>query len=171
MHLAPANVPYARFSYWNAYKKHALLRLRAKVRLCPDQAMPTRKCRWQTFILLLLRGPISWTSPCLNMRLRQPIGLTRSWYTLDNTTITACRTQVGDQAMPEEVNRLIIDAIADVLWKPSSDANENEPGSANTVGAAPRPGQKHQRQHDVCDARKRIADGCYFWIHLSNKIV
>ncbi len=72
------------------------------------------------------------------MRLRQPIGLTRSWYTLDNTTITACRTQVGtkhripvvhlearlhsgDQSMPEEVNRLITDAIADVLAMPVSE--------------------------------------------------
>lgn len=64
--------------------------------------------------------------------------------------------------MPEEVNRLITDAIADVLWKPSSDANENEPGPANTVEEATRPGQEHQRQHDVCDSGKRISDGCYF---------
>jgi len=30
-----------------------------------------------------------------------------------------------DRAMPEEINRLITDAIADVLWTPSADADEN----------------------------------------------
>ncbi len=27
--------------------------------------------------------------------------------------------------MPEEINRLVTDAIADVLWTPSTDADEN----------------------------------------------
>ena len=31
----------------------------------------------------------------------------------------------GDRSMPEEINRLITDAIADVLWTPSADADEN----------------------------------------------
>jgi len=31
----------------------------------------------------------------------------------------------GDRSMPEEINRLVTDAIADVLWTPSSDASEN----------------------------------------------
>jgi len=31
----------------------------------------------------------------------------------------------GDRKMPEEINRLVTDAISDVLWTPSSDANEN----------------------------------------------
>ena len=31
----------------------------------------------------------------------------------------------GDRRMPEEINRLVTDAIADVLWTPSVDANEN----------------------------------------------
>jgi UDP-N-acetylglucosamine 2-epimerase (non-hydrolysing) len=31
----------------------------------------------------------------------------------------------GDRFMPEEINRLVTDAIADVLWTPSIDANEN----------------------------------------------
>ena len=31
----------------------------------------------------------------------------------------------GDRRMPEEINRLVTDAIADVLWTPSPDANEN----------------------------------------------
>lgn len=31
----------------------------------------------------------------------------------------------GDRRMPEEINRLVTDAIADVLWTPSPDADEN----------------------------------------------
>lgn len=31
----------------------------------------------------------------------------------------------GDRRMPEEINRLVTDAIADVLWTPSADANDN----------------------------------------------
>ena len=31
----------------------------------------------------------------------------------------------GDRTMPEEINRLVTDAIADVLWTPSPDADEN----------------------------------------------
>jgi UDP-N-acetylglucosamine 2-epimerase (non-hydrolysing) len=31
----------------------------------------------------------------------------------------------GDRSMPEEINRLVTDAIADVLWTPSRDADEN----------------------------------------------
>lgn len=31
----------------------------------------------------------------------------------------------GDRAMPEEINRLIVDAIADLLWTPSQDADAN----------------------------------------------
>jgi UDP-N-acetylglucosamine 2-epimerase (non-hydrolysing) len=31
----------------------------------------------------------------------------------------------GDRRMPEEINRLITDSIADVLWTPSADADEN----------------------------------------------
>jgi len=31
----------------------------------------------------------------------------------------------GDRTMPEEINRIVTDALADVLWTPSSDANEN----------------------------------------------
>jgi UDP-N-acetylglucosamine 2-epimerase (non-hydrolysing) len=31
----------------------------------------------------------------------------------------------GDRAMPEEINRLVTDAIADLLWTPSADADAN----------------------------------------------
>ena len=39
----------------------------------------------------------------------------------------------GDRSMPEEINRLATDAISDVLWTPSPDANENL--SAEGIGA------------------------------------
>ena len=45
-----------------------------------------------------------------------------------------------DRKMPEEINRLVTDAIADVLWTPSADANENlesegvSPGKIDLVG-------------------------------------
>ena len=31
----------------------------------------------------------------------------------------------GDRSMPEEINRIVTDAIADLLWTPSADADEN----------------------------------------------
>ena len=31
----------------------------------------------------------------------------------------------GDREMPEEINRLVTDAVADILWTPSPDADEN----------------------------------------------
>ena len=31
----------------------------------------------------------------------------------------------GDRSMPEEINRLVTDAIADLLWTPSADADQN----------------------------------------------
>ena len=45
-----------------------------------------------------------------------------------------------DRRMPEEINRLVTDAIADVLWTPSADADANlikegiEPGKIDRVG-------------------------------------
>src|SRR5207302_10260099 len=46
----------------------------------------------------------------------------------------------GDRTMPEEINRIVTDAIADVLWTPSADADENllregvPPGKIDLVG-------------------------------------
>jgi len=45
-----------------------------------------------------------------------------------------------DRTMPEEINRLITDAIADILWTPSPDGDENliregvSPGKIQRVG-------------------------------------
>ena len=39
----------------------------------------------------------------------------------------------GDRKMPEEINRLVTDAIADVLWTPSADADENLIAEGETV--------------------------------------
>ena len=42
----------------------------------------------------------------------------------------------GDRSMPEEINRLVTDSIADVLWTPSADADQNlaaEGVSANKI--------------------------------------
>jgi len=30
-----------------------------------------------------------------------------------------------DRTMPEEINRIVTDSIADILWTPSQDGNEN----------------------------------------------
>lgn len=46
----------------------------------------------------------------------------------------------GDRRMPEEINRLVTDAIADLLWTPSPDADENlaregaAPGKVERIG-------------------------------------
>lgn len=46
----------------------------------------------------------------------------------------------GDRRMPEEINRLVTDAISDLLWTPSQDANDNlmregiDPGKIELVG-------------------------------------
>lgn len=46
----------------------------------------------------------------------------------------------GDRTMPEEINRLVTDSIADLLWTPSADADENllreghDRGSIERVG-------------------------------------
>ena len=42
-----------------------------------------------------------------------------------------------DRAMPEEINRLVTDAIADVLWTPSPDGDENLPPRACRPNGSP----------------------------------
>ncbi len=46
----------------------------------------------------------------------------------------------GDLTMPEEINRLVTDAIADVLWTPSPDADENLRREGRSNGAVERVG-------------------------------
>ena len=45
-----------------------------------------------------------------------------------------------DRSMPEEINRLVTDAIADVLWTPSPDADENVLGEGVAKGRVTRVG-------------------------------
>lgn len=46
----------------------------------------------------------------------------------------------GDRSMPEEINRIVTDALSDLLWTPSPDGDENllkegkEPGQIDRVG-------------------------------------
>ncbi|HEX2762970.1 MAG TPA: UDP-N-acetylglucosamine 2-epimerase (non-hydrolyzing) [Allosphingosinicella sp.] len=46
----------------------------------------------------------------------------------------------GDRSMPEEINRLVTDAIADLLWTPSPDADENLLGEGVPRGRISRVG-------------------------------
>ena len=46
----------------------------------------------------------------------------------------------GDLTMPEEINRLVTDAIADLLWTPSADADENLRREGRPAGAVERVG-------------------------------
>src|SRR5436190_1744595 len=68
------------------------------------------------------------------MRCAKPIGAGRCWSIPASITIRKCRTcfcvssaglRSGDRTMPEEINRLVTDAIADLLWTPSEDADAN----------------------------------------------
>jgi len=58
----------------------------------------------------------------------------------------------GDRTMPEEINRLVVDALADLLWTPSPDADEN----LRREGVAP---EKIVRVGNIMiDAYEMVAD-------------
>ena len=52
----------------------------------------------------------------------------------------------GDRTMPEEQNRILIDAVADVLWTPSPDADVNLARERHRRGPDRTGGQHHDRQ-------------------------
>ncbi len=67
----------------------------------------------------------------------------------------------GDRRMPEEINRLATDAIADVLWTPSPDADDNLRAEGVREDMIERIGnimidsyelQRERIDHDVADA-------------------
>jgi UDP-N-acetylglucosamine 2-epimerase (non-hydrolysing) len=69
-----------------------------------------------------------------------------------------------DRTMPEEVNRLVTDAIADVLWTPSPDADENLKAEGVPITKIDQVGnimidsyQMLREQIDASDARQRLA--------------
>lgn len=69
----------------------------------------------------------------------------------------------GDRRMPEEINRLVTDAIADVLWTPSPDADENLRREGVPEGKIDRVGnimidsfEMLRDQIERCDSRSRL---------------
>lgn len=69
----------------------------------------------------------------------------------------------GDRTMPEEINRLVTDAIADVLWTPSVDADENlkregiAPAKIDFIGNIMIDSYELQRERiDADDTRHRM---------------
>jgi UDP-N-acetylglucosamine 2-epimerase (non-hydrolysing) len=76
----------------------------------------------------------------------------------------------GDRRMPEEINRLVTDAIADVLWTPSPDADENLRREGVPAAKIDRVGnimidsfEMLREQIERCDSRERLglAAGSY----------
>ena len=59
----------------------------------------------------------------------------------------------GDRRMPEEINRLVTDAICDVLWTPSPDADENLAREGVPAGED-RPRRQHHDRLLRDDARR-----------------
>lgn len=69
----------------------------------------------------------------------------------------------GDRNMPEEINRLVTDAVADVLWTPSPDADENLALEGVAAGKVTRVGNimidSYELMHELIqasDARRRL---------------
>lgn len=80
----------------------------------------------------------------------------------------------GDRRMPEEINRLVTDAIADVLWTPSADADENLEAEGVAPGKIDRIGnimidsfEMLRKQIDASSVRERLGlDGAYALVTL-----
>jgi UDP-N-acetylglucosamine 2-epimerase (non-hydrolysing) len=69
----------------------------------------------------------------------------------------------GDRTMPEEINRLVTDAIADLLWTPSADADENLRREGVAADNIVRVGNIMIDAFEMM--RPRIAERC-FWLEL-----
>lgn len=64
---------------------------------------------------LVVVGDVNSTAACAMVGAKQHI----------RTVHLEAGLRSGDRTMPEEINRLVTDAISDVLWTPSPDADEN----------------------------------------------
>lgn len=69
----------------------------------------------------------------------------------------------GDRRMPEEINRLVTDTLADILWTPSSDADENLLAEGVPEAKITRVGnimidsyELMRERIEACDARARF---------------
>jgi UDP-N-acetylglucosamine 2-epimerase (non-hydrolysing) len=65
----------------------------------------------------------------------------------------------GDRTMPEEINRLVTDAISDVLWTPSADADENLAGEGVAAGKIDRIGNIMIDSFEMLRGKIEAADG------------
>jgi UDP-N-acetylglucosamine 2-epimerase (non-hydrolysing) len=73
----------------------------------------------------------------------------------------------GDRTMPEEINRIVTDAIADLLWTPSADADENLEREGIPPHKIERVGNIMMDSYQLLRCRRLWVDakklrGCYF---------
>ncbi|MEM7502328.1 MAG: UDP-N-acetylglucosamine 2-epimerase (non-hydrolyzing) [Pseudomonadota bacterium] len=80
------------------------------VMIAYEQVCATEKPDW-----IIVVGDVNSTAACAMVGAKQWIP----------TAHLEAGLRSGDRRMPEEINRLVTDAIADVLWTPSADADEN----------------------------------------------
>ena len=82
----------------------------------PESCWPTNRWRWPNAPdWLIVVGDVNPTAACamVGTKLHLPV------------VHLEAGLRSSDRRMPEEINRLVTDAIADVLWTPSPDGDEN----------------------------------------------
>ena len=85
--------------------------------------------------LVIVVGDVNSTMACTlaatktNYQTKNPINLINTVNSLNSKRPVVAHLEAGlrsfDRTMPEEINRLVTDALADILWTPSADADEN----------------------------------------------
>ncbi len=66
----------------------------------------------------------------------------------------------GDRTMPEEINRLVTDVLADVLWTPSADADQNLIGEGISQMKIDQVGNIMIDSYEMLRERIETADSC-----------